>query len=110
MFSKAVVWDAPIGQQSPNKYGMSEVFPTQDALDPYCVWDLMAEQVEQLTGSTRLALLGYGIFRGHHQAAHYRMRKLGIPHEYQDGPKREHNWCSGWLPEAVRFLGRDSND
>jgi S-formylglutathione hydrolase FrmB len=104
LFSKAAAWDAPLGQQSPTKYGMCEVFPTQESFDSYCVWDLLADRAGQLATTNRFALLGYGLFRGHHQAVHYRMAKLGIQHEYQDGPKRDHSWHSGWVPDAVRFL------
>ena len=106
-FSKAVAWDAPLGQPSPNKYGMAEVFPTQASLDPYNVWDLLEAKAGILGGRRRLALLGYGVFRAHHQATHYRMLALGIDHEYQDGPEREHTWHSGWIPEAVAFLAGD---
>jgi hypothetical protein len=31
-----------------------------------------------------------------------------IAHQYRDGPKREHSWRSGWLPEAVELLVKDS--
>jgi len=110
VFSKVVAWDAPFGQQSPNKYGMSEVFASQDDLDPYCIWDLLKEHAELFATEKRFALLGYGVFRGHHQATHFRMTKLGIAHEYQDGPRREHYWHSGWVPSAVEFLAKtDSN-
>ncbi len=42
--------------------------------------------------------------REHHQSAHRLMEELKIAHEYRDGPKREHSWHSGWLPEAVQML------
>jgi hypothetical protein len=32
------------------------------------------------------------------------MDELKITHQYRDGPKREHLWHSGWLPEAVQML------
>jgi hypothetical protein len=104
IFSRAAAWDAPLGQQSPNKYGMGEVFPNQYALDRYCVWDLLKQQANLLTGSLRFALLGHGVFRGHHQATHYRMLNLGIPHAYEDGPGREHHWESGWVSGAINYL------
>lgn len=107
LFGRAVAWDAPLGQQSPNKYGMSEVFATQASLDPYCVWDLLATRADTLAESTdaspRFGLFGYGSFRAHHQATHHHMLRLGIPHEYVDGPHREHDWHSGWLEEAAEF-------
>lgn len=107
IFSRAAAWDAPLGQQSPNKYGMREVFPNQSDLDQYCVWDLLKQQANLLKASSRLALLGYGVFRGHHQATHYRMMNLGIPHTYEDGPKCEHHWESGWVSNAINHLAND---
>ena len=32
------------------------------------------------------------------------MTDLKIPHVYEDGPEREHDWQSGWVPEAVGHL------
>jgi len=109
LFSKAAAWDAPLGQQSPTKYGMRETFATQDTLDRYCIWELLAKRADSLAAQPRLALLGYGEFRGHHQATHHRMMKLGIVHEYLDGPRREHHWQSGWVENAIDFLVRPLN-
>ena len=83
---------------------MREIFANQETLDRYCIWHLLAERAKLLDAQPRLALLGYGDFRGHHQATHYRMMKLGITHEYQDGPRREHHWHSGWVESAIEFL------
>jgi hypothetical protein len=106
-FDKAAVFDAPLAWESPNRYGMGEVFATQETMDRYCVVELLERSAAVLSGSPRLALYGYSDFRGHHQFVHYRMLALGIPHEYADGPRREHTWGSGWLEEAVGFLGRE---
>jgi hypothetical protein len=108
VFWKAAAWDAPLGQASPNKYGMSAVFATQESLDRFSIWELLKARAALLAGEPRLALLGYGDFRGHHQATHYHMLKLGIPHEYQDGPRRDHHWQSGWVTDAVKFLASDT--
>lgn len=108
-FGNAAAWDAPLGQDSPNKYGMSEVFADQTAFEPYCVWGLLKERAELLRAQPRLALLGYGDFRGHHQATHHYMLKHGILHHYQDGPRRQHHWESGWVSEAVEVLLHDSH-
>ncbi len=106
VFWKAAAWDAPLGQASPSKYGMSEIFPTQAALEPYSIWELLKTHAAVLAEEPRLALMGYGDFRGHHQATHYHMMKLGILHEYADGPRRDHHWQSGWVPDAVKFVVR----
>jgi len=110
VFTRAAAWDAPLGQASPSKYGMSEMFPTQQSLALYDVWDFLKQRAALLAGSTRLALLGYGDFRGHHQATHHHMLKLGIPHHYQDGPRREHHWQSDWMADAVRLLAAESDE
>ena len=49
-------------------------------------------------------LMGYAMFRDHMEKVHGRMGKLDIPHVYENGQKRTHNWNSGWFPEAVREL------
>ena len=60
----------------------------------------------------RLILLGYGNFRDEHEAAEALLVDLKVPHRYVDGPKREHRWESGWVPEAVGMLmeGRTSSE
>lgn len=73
-------------------------------MDQYCIGALLQRTAASLAGSTRVAIYGFSEFRGHHQFLHYRMLKLGIPHVFQDGPRRAHRWDSGWLPEAVEFL------
>ena len=104
LFAKASAFDAPLAWETPNRYGMGEVFATQATMDMYCVGALLQGAPETLAGEPRLALFGYSDFRGHHQFLHYRMLQLGIPHSYSDGPRREHRWDSGWLPEAVEFV------
>lgn len=104
LFARAAAFDAPLAWETPTRYGMGEVFETQANMDRYCVVDLINRSVETLAGEPRLALYGYSDFRSQHQFLHYHMLKLGIPHEFQDGPRREHRWDSGWLPAAVQFL------
>lgn len=104
VFQKAAVFDAPLAWESPNRYGMAEVFGTQENMNRYCIVDLLAQAKALAEQEPRLALYGYSDFRGQHQFLHYHMLRLGIPHLYQDGPRREHRWDSGWLPPAVGFL------
>ena len=33
-----------------------------------------------------------------------------IAHEYRDGPRRKHDWHSGWVAEAVEFLAAPRTD
>jgi hypothetical protein len=103
-FARAAAFDAPLAWQSPNRYGMAEVFETQSNFDQYCVSEMLERSAGNLGGEPRLALYGFSEFRGHHQFLHYRLLHFGIPHEYTDGPRRDHRWDSGWLPDAVDFL------
>lgn len=107
MFDRAAAFDAPLAWETPNRYGMSEVFGTQTNMDQYCIIDLMKGLAEELAVGPRFALYGYNDFRGQLQFLHYYMLKLGIPNEFQDGPRREHRWDSGWVPSAVEFLARE---
>jgi hypothetical protein len=104
LFARAAAFDAPLGWQSPNRYGMAEVFDTQANFDQYCVPELLQQAAANLAGEPRLAIYGYSEFRGHHQFLHYRLLHFGIAHDYADGPRRAHRWDSGWLVGAVDFL------
>jgi S-formylglutathione hydrolase FrmB len=104
-FAKAAAWDSPLGQQTPYKYGMIDIFETQENFERYDVWDLLEAQAERFRdGDERFGLFGYRDFRGHHQATHHHMLRMGIKHLYRDGPKLDHNWGSGWIESAFGFL------
>jgi hypothetical protein len=104
LFGKAVAWDAPLMMERPDKYGMADIFGTQENFEKYRISALLKKHACQLFEPFRLAHFGYGNFREHHQLAHRLMDELKIAHQYRDGPKREHSWHSGWLPEAVQML------
>jgi S-formylglutathione hydrolase FrmB len=103
-FSRAAAWDAPLAMASPTKYGMQGVFATQENFEPYQITTALERNVAHLKGPARLGLFGYGNFRDQHVTVHDRLVEMGIPHEYRDGPKREHTWSSGWVTEAVEWL------
>jgi hypothetical protein len=103
-FQKASVFDAPLAWESPNRYGMAQVFGTQENMNRYCVVDLLARSTALAQQESRLALYGYSDFRGQHQFLHHYLLRLGIPHSYEDGPRRQHRWDSGWVKQAVEFL------
>lgn len=103
-FARAAAWDAPLNMAAPNQFGMGPIFGTQECFDNYRISSLLAKQAEKLKSSSRLALIGYSNFRPHHQAIHQHMKTLGIPHEYRDVRHGKHDWMSGWLEDAVRFL------
>jgi S-formylglutathione hydrolase FrmB len=104
VFGKAVAWDAPLMMDAPGKYGSGEIFATRDNFTKYQVTKLIEQQGAKLGDKKRLALMGYGNFRKDHQAAHELLEKLKVPHEYQDGPPRKHDWHSGWVTSGVQFL------
>jgi arabinogalactan endo-1,4-beta-galactosidase len=104
VFGKAAVWDAPLMMERPDKYGMADIFGTQENFEQYRIAALLRKEAAKLGEPVRLMQFGYGNFREHHQSAHRLMDELKITHQYRDGPKREHSWHSGWLPEVVQML------
>ncbi len=104
LFAKAAAWDAPLMTAEPTRYGMGPIFGTQENFEKYRVTSLLKQRAPLLRKSSRLVLTGYGGFRRQHEEAHALMEQLKIPHEYRDGPQREHSWNSGWLAEAVELL------
>ena len=106
LFGKAVAWDAPLMMQQPDKnlHCMADIFGTQENFEKYRISTWLEKQAAKLSGPLRLIHFGYGNYREQHQSAHKLMEELKIPHQYRDGPKREHSWGSGWLPNAVQML------
>ena len=103
-FGRAAAWDAPLMMTEIGKYGNGPIFGTQENFEKYRPADLLRMQAKKLRDQKRLILTGYGNFRGHHEEAHALMQELKIPLEYRDGPKRKHDWHSGWVSEAVELL------
>ena len=104
-FARAAAWDAPLMQAAPNRYGMRPIFADQANFERYRLTRLVRERAEILRRKNRLVLTGYfDSFRAHHIAMHGLLTELGIPHDYRDGPMREHHWESGWLEETVALL------
>lgn len=106
-FGKAVAWDAPLMMDSPGRYGSGPIFGSKANFAGYQITGLLRSRATLLQSERRLFHFGYGNFREHHEAAEQLMNELGIQHVYRDGPKREHSWHSGWLPEAVEMLMAD---
>ena len=101
-FGRAAAWDAPLKMAKPN-----QIFATQENFDKYQVSTLLTKEATKLKTHSRLAIIGYSKFakyRPHHQAIHEQMARLDIPHKYQDVCHGKHDWRSGWLEDAVRFL------
>ena len=104
VFGRAAAWDAPLEEKRPERYGMGPIFGSSENFEKYRIDQLLQSHAELLGKRPRLVLTGYGNFRAHHLACHELMEALKIPHLWRDGPRREHNWHSGWLPEAVELL------
>jgi len=104
IFGKAAAWDAPLIMARPDRFGMGEIFSTQENFEKYRIARLLMERAGALGVEKRLVLLGYGNFRDHHERAHTLMMDRKIAHEYRDGPARKHDWHSGWVAEAVALL------
>lgn len=104
LFGRAAAWDAPLMKEKPDQFGMGEIFGTQANFELYRVSTLLTQRAAELRDNNRLILLGFGNFRQHHVQVHELMVRLGIRHEYRDGPARTHDWSSGWLEEAVELL------
>lgn len=101
-FGKAAAWDAPLDMDRPGKYGSGDIFGDDATFQKYRVTALL--EGSKLGEKARLAVLGHGNFRPAHAAVHDLMTRLRIPHEYQDGPARKHDWHSGWVAGAVTWL------
>ena len=108
VFGKAAAWDAPLVMDRPGKYGSGDIFGTTENFENYRITDLLKRRAAELgkDKATRLIHLGYGNFRDEHEAFEAILDKLRVPHRYVDGPKRDHRWESGWVPEAVESLLR----
>jgi len=103
-FAKAAAWDAPLAMSQPNRYGMQEIFATQENFEGYRITSLLKQRAGELRTGSRLIHLGYGNFREQHLAVESLLNELQISHVFRDGPQRPHAWDSGWLPEAVQRL------
>ena len=77
----------------------------QGLVDPHLLPRLLAPGSDRRSrAGAWLAVLGYGKFSESHKAVHDLMDRLKVPHEYRDGPQRQHDWHSGWVAGAVEFL------
>jgi hypothetical protein len=65
---------------------------------------LVREKSNVLGDRKRLIMLGFSGFRQDHEQMHSLLDELSISHEFRDGPERNHDWHSGWVPEAVDLL------
>ncbi|MGD9645424.1 MAG: alpha/beta hydrolase [Pirellulales bacterium] len=104
LFGRAAAWDAPLMLEKPGRYGSGQVFGTAENFANYRLSTALRARAESFKKSPRLVLLGYGNFRAEHRAMHALLDELAVPHDYRDGPERQHDWHSGWVPEGVERL------
>lgn len=109
VFGKAAAWDAPLAMQEVGKFGSLPIFGDQQNFERYRITDLLRSRGGAFGDSSRLILTGYGNFHRHHEQTHALLDELKIPHVYRDGPKRTHDWHSGWLAATVELLLADSD-
>jgi enterochelin esterase-like enzyme len=105
LFAKAAAWDAPLSLEKPDRWDMATVYGTQENYDRYAPFKLFRQQAKQFQpGPPRFVLLGHGLFGEETRKTHDLLTELGIPHDYDNAVKREHNWTSGWFGDAVARL------
>ncbi|MHC4876924.1 MAG: alpha/beta hydrolase-fold protein [Planctomycetota bacterium] len=110
VFDKALAWDAPLMMDAAGKYGSGPIFGTQENFAAYQLSTLARQRAEQfrIDGRPRLFHVGFGNFRNEHVRFEKLLIELQIPHVYQDGPQLRHHWETGWLPDAIDLLARQS--
>lgn len=105
VFAAAAAFDAPMALDKPGPFGTGPIFGGRENFEKYRVENLLKKTGGRLGTGKRLALLGKpGNFHSHHLKARGWMEALKIEHHWRDGPRRQHSWGSGWLPEAVALL------
>lgn len=104
VFGRAAAWDGPMMMDHSGPFGSGAIFDTQENFAKYHVSRLLGERAATLRDGKRLILMGYSGFPQGHEKMHALLDELEIPHEYRDGPKRKHDWHSGWVSEAVDLL------
>ena len=106
IFEKAAAWDAPLMMAMPNKYGMADIFGTQENFEKYQISKLLEARARTLGKEPRLAIMGYANFQTHHKDVHALMGRLDIAHEYRDVKTPPHTWHSGWVEPAMQWLSQ----
>ncbi len=107
-FGRAAAWDSPIRMPNVDKYGTEAIFGTQENFEKYRLTDALRKQASALGEDKRLILMGFTPSPHDPVKTHELLDELKIPHEYQNGPPRKHDWHSGWVAEAVELLLRES--
>jgi hypothetical protein len=104
LFERTAAWDAPFMMHQLGKYGTTPIFGSEAVLDEYELPVAIKNRAEPELLENRLIVTGYGGFRSEHEKFHALLEARGIEHVYLDGPKRKHDWHSGWVAETVELL------
>jgi LmbE family N-acetylglucosaminyl deacetylase len=110
VFGKAAAWDAPLMIDRPGKYGSGDIFGTTENFVNYRITGLLKSRAAVPGEGVRMVHMGYGNFRDDHEAFEALLKGLRVSHRYVDGPRRDHTWASGWVPEAARMLFQDDEN
>jgi S-formylglutathione hydrolase FrmB len=106
VFGRAGSWDGIlIMDNRPEFFGSREHY-----LANYYVPNLLKKQAALLKDQpARMAIVGYGIpsFEKATKDTHNLLDKHRIPHYYENGMQRKHEWGSGWLAPLVNVLMAD---
>jgi S-formylglutathione hydrolase FrmB len=104
LFGRAAAWDAPLMSEKPDRFGMGPIFGTDENFQQYRLTSLIRKPLPQANSEPRLFHFGYDNFREDHQQFEMLLMACDIPHVFHDGPRRDHKWESGWLPEVVQCI------
>lgn len=104
LFEAAAAWDAPLMMDAPGKYGSGPIFGSSENFANYQLTTLIQKTKLEVLSQGRLILAGYGNFQTETEAMHQFLRDHQVPVVFLDGPKRMHQWESGWLAEVVAAM------
>ena len=104
IFGGSLSWDAPLMEKWPGRFGINEHFGSEDAFSGWYMPTVLEKQASLLKQDHIIVLAGYDLFQKPMDEAHALLSRVGIPHQYLNGPSRPHHWYSGWVPKALAAL------
>jgi enterochelin esterase-like enzyme len=106
-FGRAFAFDSPLNLSSPNFDQYNQILGTTQNYENYRVTTLLQQRADLLKLSPpRLFMTGYyfSFTFDMESQIHRLLEGLQIPHYYDPGYYRPHNWNSGWVAQAVDQL------
>jgi hypothetical protein len=117
-FGYACSWDAPM-MVSERNFGLYETashFGTREHMARYVPREWARRNAAHFRQRERLVLLGRNFFGTrwlhdlpHTSGFHRLLRRLDIPHHYDNGIKVAHTWNHGWMKPAIAALMKIAN-